>query len=128
MSASPYPNYPWQSAFPHYREIERQAHDHERRTYTPTQPRAHDPTKLQDHMNDEPTESQKRDYEEPDKVGETVVRRNNFTLHKPEGFGKPNIETKSYSSLATWKNLPSRKPDNKRDPQRSHFTEFAEVE
>ena len=59
-------------------------------------------------MNDEPTESHTRDHAEPDNVGETVVRRNNFTLHKPEGFGKPNIETKSYSSLATWKSLPSR--------------------
>ena len=128
MSASPYPNYPWPSAFPHYREVERQPLDHERRTYTPTQLRAHDPTKLQDHMNDEPTESHTRDHAEPDNVGETVVRRNNFTLHKPEGFGKPNIETKSYSSLATWKSLPSRKHDSKRDPQRSHFTKFAEVE
>ena len=81
MSASPYPNSPWPSAFPHYREVERQPHDHERRTYTPTNlhrerrtytPRAHDPTKLQDHMNDEPSESNKRDHAEPYNVGETV--------------------------------------------------------
>ena len=67
MSASPYPNSPWPSAFPHYRENERQPHDHDRRT--PMEPRAHDPTKLQDQMNDEPTESRKRD---PYNVGETV--------------------------------------------------------
>ena len=97
--------------FPHYREVERQPHDHERRTYTPTEPRAHDPTKLQGHMNDEPTESRKRVHAEPDNVGETVTWRNNFTLHKPTGFGKPNIETKSYSFLATWKSLQSRKTD-----------------
>ena len=72
MSASPYPNSPWPSAFPHYRKVERQPHDHERRTYTPTEPRANDPTKLQDHMNDEPTESRERDHAEPDKVGESV--------------------------------------------------------
>ena len=66
MSASPYPNSPWPSAFPHYREVERQPHDHERRTFTPTEPRAHDPTKLQYHMNDEPTEYCKRDHAEPD--------------------------------------------------------------
>ena len=36
----------------------------------------------------------------------------------PKGFGKPNVETKSYSVLATWKSFPSQKPDNKRDPQR----------
>ena len=46
----------------------------------------------------------------------------------PKAFGKPNIETKSYSILATWKSLPSRKPDNKRDSQRSHFTECPEVQ
>ena len=72
MSASPYPNSPWPSDFPHYREIERQPHDPERRTYTPTEPRAHDPKKLQDQIYDEPTESLKRDHAEPDNVGETV--------------------------------------------------------
>ena len=60
MSASLYLNFPWLSAFPHYREVERQPHDHERRTYIPTEPRAHDPSKLQDHMIDEPTESRKK--------------------------------------------------------------------
>ena len=72
MSASPYPNSPWPSDFPHYREIERQPHDPERRTYTPTEPRAHDPKKLQDQIYDEPTESLKKDHAEPDNVGETV--------------------------------------------------------
>ena len=38
-------------------------------TYTPTEPRAHEIT---DNMNDEPTESRKRDHAEPDNVGETV--------------------------------------------------------
>ena len=101
MSASPYPNSPWLSAFPHYREVERKMHDHERRSYTPTEPRSHDPTKLQDDRNDEPTESRKRDHAEPDNVGKTV--RNNFTLHKPKGFGKQNSETKSHSILAFWR-------------------------
>ena len=72
MSASPYPNSSWPSDFPHYREVERQPHDHERRNYTPTEPRADDPTELQDHMIDEPTESRKSDHAEPDHVGETV--------------------------------------------------------
>ena len=52
-------NSPRPSAFPHHREVERQPHDHERQTYIPTEPRAHDPSKLQDHMIDEPTESRK---------------------------------------------------------------------
>ena len=56
MSASPYPSSPWPSDFHHYREVERQPHDHERQTHTPIEHRVHDPTKLQDHMNDEPTE------------------------------------------------------------------------
>ena len=73
MSASLYPNSPWHSAFPHYREVERQPHDHERRTYTPTEPQADDPTELRDHMIDELTESRKRNHAEPDNVGETVI-------------------------------------------------------
>ena len=54
-----------------------------------------------------------KDHAEPDNVGETVKWRNSFTLHKPKNFGKPNIEIKSYSILAIWKSLPSRKSDNK---------------
>ena len=64
--------------FSHYREVERQLQDHERRTYTPTDPRADDPTESQDHRNDEPTESRKRDHAEPDNVGETVSWRKKF--------------------------------------------------
>ena len=79
-------------------------------------------------MNDELTEGRKRDHAVPNNERETVSLRNNFTLHKSNSFGEPNIGTKSYSILATWKSLPSRKPDIKRDSQRCHFTESPEVE
>ena len=62
MSASPYPNFPRPSAFPHYRETERLPHDHERRTYTPTEPRADDHTEPRDHRYAMPTESRKRQF------------------------------------------------------------------
>ena len=67
-----YPNSPWSLVFPHYREVERQPRDNERRTHTPTDPRADDLKESQDHRKDESTENRKRNHAEPDNVGETV--------------------------------------------------------
>ena len=41
--------------FPTIEKLKRQPHDHERRTYTPREPQAHEPTKFQEHINDELT-------------------------------------------------------------------------
>ena len=73
MWAWPCPNSQLPSAFPHYQEIERQPHDHERQTHAPTELRADDPTKTQDHRNDETTGSRRKDKAEPEKVGETAI-------------------------------------------------------